>query len=115
MKKLIVVCIVLGMAWGASGKEKSGKINKDVSATATSIAGVIIDSASGEQLAGVEVRIGGTDLKTYTDFDGNFEFKGITPGEYQLITTYISYEKTTEELKLDARNEPLKIRLVNLK
>ena len=117
MKKLMMVCLVLGMAWGAGAKDKSGKSHSESGATAATatIAGVVTDSVSGEQLAGVEVRIEGTDTKTYTDFDGNFSFKGVVPGEYKLVTTYISYEKTTEALKTDAKAELVKIRLVNSK
>ena len=117
MKKLMMFCLILGMALGAGAKNKSGKNNNDsgaAAATAT-ISGVITDSVSGEQLAGVEVKIEGTDTKTYTDFDGNFSFKGMVPGEYKLVTTYISYEKTTEALKTDASDNLVRIRLVNSK
>lgn len=113
----MMFCLILGMALGAGAKNKSGKNNNDsgaAAATAT-ISGVITDSVSGEQLAGVEVKIEGTDTKTYTDFDGNFSFKGMVPGEYKLVTTYISYEKTTEALKTDASDNLVKIRLVNSK
>ena len=38
---------------------------------------------------------------TYTDFDGKFTFENIKPGEYKLVTNYISYKKGTEILKVN--------------
>jgi hypothetical protein len=61
------------------------------------LSGNVLDFQSGEQLAGVEIQIEGTDLKTYTDFDGNFEFSGVKPGTYNLIASYISYKNSLVE------------------
>ena len=57
-----------------------------------SLTGVITDAQTGETLAGVEVSIEGTNLKTYTNFDGEFSFKNIKPGDYKIATKYVSYE-----------------------
>lgn len=57
--------------------------------------GSITDFNSSETLVGVEVQIEGTNLKTYTDFDGNFSFENIIPGNYKIVASYISYEKNT--------------------
>lgn len=59
-----------------------------------SLTGVILDAKTGEALAGVEVAIEGTDLKTYTNFDGEFTFAGIKPGDYKINTRYVSYKST---------------------
>lgn len=62
---------------------------------ACSISGKIVDTATGEALAGVKVSLAGTNLVTYTNLDGNFSYAGLTPGNYNIETTYISYESTT--------------------
>jgi hypothetical protein len=55
------------------------------------ITGVVLDKTTGESLTGVEVRVEGTDLKTYTDFDGKFVFENVKAGEYKVMANYISY------------------------
>jgi hypothetical protein len=35
--------------------------------------------------------------KAYTDFDGNFEIENIKPGNYNIIASYISYDKSLVE------------------
>lgn len=66
---------------------------KPASATAMTniITGVILDKTTGESLTGVEVCMEGTDLKTYTDFDGKFTFDNVKSGEYKVLAKYISY------------------------
>ena len=70
-------------------------------------AGLIV----GEALVGVEIKLEGTDLKTYSDFDGNFSFDNVKQGEYKVIANYISYEKKTETLKISPNENELKIKL----
>lgn len=62
-----------------------------------SLSGTVIDFQSGETLTGVEVSIEGTDLKAYTDFDGNFNIENVKPGNYNIIASYISYDKSLVE------------------
>jgi hypothetical protein len=56
------------------------------------ITGTVMDQSTGEALTGVEVRIEGTDLKAYTDFDGKFSFEGVKSGNYKICTNFISYK-----------------------
>ena len=57
----------------------------------TILTGKVVDAESGEALAGVEIKVVGTDIECFTDFEGNFELNGIVPGRYELIVHYISY------------------------
>ncbi len=50
-----------------------------------SLSGTVFDFQSGEALTGVEVSIEGTDIKVYTDFDGNFEIDNVKPGNLTLL------------------------------
>ena len=62
------------------------------SASNTCISGIIVDHNTGEALTGVEVKLNGTNDKTYTDFDGKFVFNEVKPGNYFVEAKIISYE-----------------------
>ena len=66
-----------------------------------SLQGKVIDQKTMEELAGVTVELAGTDMKTYTDIDGNFKIDNVQPGKYTLNISYISYkEKSLKNLDL---------------
>ncbi|MGI6243128.1 MAG: TonB-dependent receptor domain-containing protein [Prevotella sp.] len=58
---------------------------------AQSIKGVVQDEQSKEPLTGVLVSVKGSDAKTVTDIDGNFEINGLGNKTYSLIVSYIGY------------------------
>jgi len=113
MKKIFIALLFIITVLGADAKDTDTKSKvKDTESKATSVLkGSIADEQSGEFLVGVEVKIEGTDLKTYTDFDGNFSFNAIKPGEYKLVTNYISYKKKTQVLDIKANEKDIKIKL----
>ena len=55
--------------------------------------GRIIDKYSNEPLAGVLVKIEGTNLQAYTDFDGYFIFQNVNPGIFDLRISMVSYKE----------------------
>ena len=114
MKKLMIGLLSIMLAVAVTANEKEGKtaVNSDNTAT-VALSGTVLDSNSGELLVGVEVKIEGTNTKTYTDFDGNFSFDNMKPGEYKLVANYISYKKCTETLKVDGKENQVKIKLEN--
>jgi hypothetical protein len=114
MKKLIIGFLSIMLTVAVTANEKEGKtaVNSDNTAT-VALSGTVLDSNSGELLVGVEVQIEGTETKTYTDFDGNFTFDNMKPGEYKLVANYISYKKCTETLKVDGKENQVKIKLEN--
>ena len=67
------------------------------SAKTISISGTVLDMNTGEALTGVEVAIDGTDIKVYSDFDGNFTIGELSPGEYDIVASFISYKKSLVE------------------
>lgn len=112
MKKLvfsiIALCIVV-ISTANNNETKTETPNETSSEVISNVelTGCIIDSKSSETLVGVEVQIEGTDLKTYTNFDGNFSFENVKPGKYKIVASYISYEKNIVEnieAKLDSKN-----------
>ena len=93
MKKLLLLVIVV-FAVGSFifAAEKSSKPVDSQVAVQSILSGKITDKLSGEELAGVLVRIQGTDQECYTDFDGNFKFASVMPGDYKLDVELISYK-----------------------
>lgn len=63
------------------------------------IRGKVIDAKTGEELIGATVVLPGTDpMKgTVTDFDGNYTIEKIPVGKYQLVCSFISYDKKIVE------------------
>ena len=56
--------------------------------------GTVVDKQNRETLAGVEVRVKGTTIVSYTDFDGNFFIPELPRGTYELEFHYITYSST---------------------
>lgn len=111
MKQIVIGILLVFATVIVNAKEKETK-RADTENTATMVlSGSVADENSGESLVGVEVKIEGTDLKTYTDFDGNFSFKNVKPGEYKLTTKYISYEKNSQVLNVSTRKNDVNIKL----
>ncbi len=116
MKKIIFSMLALVLTIAVSAKENEAKVPATVDNAATvNLAGSIADANSGESLTGVEVKIEGTDFKTYTDFDGNFSFNSLKRGEYKVVTNYISYKTASQTLTLNAKETELKIKMENSK
>ena len=112
MRKLIFGLILALAVVSVNAKERDEKSAADSDNTASVVlSGTISDMNSGESLVGVEVKIEGTDLKTYTDFDGNFTFKNVKPGEYKVVANYISYKPVTQKLNAGKNEKDVKIKL----
>ena len=58
------------------------------------VSGTVVDKQNHETLAGVEVRVKGTNIVAYTDFDGNFFLPELSRGKYELEFHYITYSST---------------------
>ena len=63
-----------------------------------SIKGVVTDSDNDETIIGCNVLLQGTTMGNVTDLDGKFELKNIPDGTYNLIFSFISYEKHIEKV-----------------
>ncbi len=82
----------------------------------TTLKGKVIDGNTGEGLPGVFVKLSGTDKTAYTDFDGNFNVVGLQPGNYQLTTSLISYEREVMNVNLNNRKSAeLQLLMENIK
>ena len=115
MKKVIFAILISFAANATFGEKANSKIETKSTVTnessIISISGNVIDEVSGEALVGVEVKVDGTELKTYTDFDGHFVIDNLKIGECKLVTNYTSYYKKEKTLKIDSKSNPVKIEL----
>ena len=118
MKKLalsILFVAFLGIAY-ADNEGNTSTASESTPVKMVSLSGTVIDFQSGEVLTGVEVIVEGTDIKVYTDFDGNFEIEDVTPGNYNIIASYISYDKSLiENFKADSNHNEVDIKLQSSK
>ncbi|MEX1055673.1 MAG: carboxypeptidase-like regulatory domain-containing protein, partial [Rhodothermales bacterium] len=73
------------------------------SAQKGSIAGTVVDAGSGESLIGANVIVGGTSVGSTTDLDGYYVIKGVEPGTYDVVFSYIGYHsKTVQNVSVSA-------------
>lgn len=114
MKNIILSIVFVAFLGFAYADNEGNTSNAPESAPVEMLllSGSVIDFQSGEALTGVEVSIEGTDIKTYTDFDGNFEFDNVKPGNYNIIASYISYDKSlVENFEANCQNKKVDIKL----
>ena len=99
MKKIIsllsIVLLVSSFGMANDSASATNESNIAVVIEKAVLKGCVKDEITGEELTGVKISIVGTDIVTYSDFDGSFKFKNLQPGKYQLETSYISYKKKT--------------------
>lgn len=76
------LCVVLGAAPALS--QETG-----------SVSGVVVDNANGESLPGANVSIAGTTTGTATDLKGRYTLKGLEPGSYDVVFSFVGFQKKT--------------------
>ncbi len=116
---LFTLLIIAAFSFAQAGNTVKSDINNKSTEAASanvvntaSISGKVIDLNSGEALAGVEVTIEGSTKKVRTDLDGNYKINNIQPGAYNLIASYISYNKSfIEKLKIEKSGQEVNIKL----
>lgn len=91
---LVTVLFSLNVNAGNDGDEQMEIV------TATIITGKVIDITTGEVIIGAKIKLQETNAIVYTDFEGNFEFSGIIPGDYNISTTMISYEEKEKNVEI---------------
>ncbi len=69
------------------------------------ITGTVTDARTGETLVGCNVVIQGTTTGTITDLNGRFKLENRTPGDYNLVISYISYDRQTVRVTVPASGE----------
>lgn len=82
-----------------------------LSSFAQSVTGTV-KNASGELLPGASVLIKGTSTGVLTNADGRFELKGVAPGDYTLVASFLEYSSQEKEARLsNGKNEAVHFKL----
>ncbi len=76
-----------------------------------SITGTVTDAETGEILPGVSVVLEETDQGDATDANGEFEISNVDEGTYQLIATFVGYDRYEEEVDVGAQDVELDIEI----
>ncbi|MCY1722580.1 TonB-dependent receptor [Prolixibacteraceae bacterium Z1-6] len=76
-----------------------------VTAQTGTIKGTVHDSKTNESLIGTTVYIKGSTQGTITDFDGNYIISKVTPGNYTLAISFISYDPQEFQIEVKANEE----------
>jgi hypothetical protein len=112
MKNRILTTVILSFlvlstsyATGTGKKDKSKSVDTNAP---VSISGTVTDRNTGEALAGVLIKIGESGTSVYSDFEGNFEVM-VTPGDYVLSSSLISYEPAELKVKTNQPENNLEI------
>jgi len=111
MKKVIFALLVALVSTSAFAEKAETKAEAKAEAAVLSVSGNVIDEVSGEALVGVEVKVEGSDLKTYTDFDGHFVIENLKAGQCKLVASYTSYNKNEKTFSIKSKNNQVKIEL----
>lgn len=93
MKKLLLVLVVALSLSNVHASEP--ETDSPPAAKSIQIGGKVTDAVTGEALVGVSLKINGSDIKAYSDLDGNFHLEGVTPGIYNIDVDYVSYKNIT--------------------
>jgi len=62
--------------------------------------GIVTDAETGESIIGCNIILQGTTLGTITGLDGDYAFKNIPNGTYNVIYSFISYEKQIQKVTI---------------
>ncbi|MBA4409388.1 MAG: carboxypeptidase-like regulatory domain-containing protein [Bacteroidota bacterium] len=111
MKRLIFAVLVALVSTSAIAEKSDSKAETKTEAAVFSLSGNVIDEVSGEALVGVEVKVEGSDVKTYTDFDGHFVFDNLKAGQCKLVSSYTSYNKNEKTFQVNSKASQVKIEL----
>ncbi|MBN2236407.1 MAG: carboxypeptidase-like regulatory domain-containing protein [Bacteroidales bacterium] len=105
-KIILSLAFVASISLSSMASEK-GKSETNSTMVTASMEGTVFDADTKETLAGVTVKIAGTNTEVKTDLDGNFSIEGLIPGNYNLEVSYISYKeaKLVKTVALNTANE----------
>lgn len=93
MKLIVTALIVLFTSISLIAKDAPKEVDAQFNLETSILSGKVMDKDTGEELVGVAVKIEGIDQLVYSDFEGNFKFSKVLPGNYKLHIEMISYNE----------------------
>ncbi len=118
MKKIVFLftaLLILGLTSQAKNLvtlkgDKEVKAAELATLNTTSLSGVVLDNETGEALTGVAIHFEGSNEVVYTDFDGNFKMDNIVPGNYNILSNYISYsDNKLKNVNVSGQNNVIRL------
>ena len=116
MKNLLLIVLFTACSFVVLATEKETKKESKAELAEVSLDGVIVDKITNEPLVGVKVALEGTDKVVYTDFDGNYSFENLMPGDYKVSANYVSYQHVSgKNVKLNGKENRcnLDLKMIN--
>jgi hypothetical protein len=115
MLKRFFVLLLLSSVFAFQAKTNENDKTSETKKTTTEIKGKVVDIHNGEPLAGVLVSIAGTNMKTYTDFDGTFSLETVIQDKVVLTSQFISYKMCSKAISATEFNaEQIELALESL-
>jgi hypothetical protein len=93
MKRFAIILFALVISAVLHANEAPKAEKSQPAAKASIVSGKITDKTSGEELVGVAIKLVGIENVVYSDFEGNFSFVDLLPGNYKLQVELISYQE----------------------
>lgn len=93
---LILAATLFFSTFAIANGEKETKEPKSNSQTLV-LTGKVTDNQTGEALTGVKIELPGTNLASYTDFDGTYQIALPEKGTYKVNYQLITYETVSEQ------------------
>lgn len=90
---------------GGNGPDAGAVVGFAVAPGATVLTGRLVDSFTGQPLAGARVVVDGTAIEAETDADGRFRVEGVPPGAQRVLVARNDYRVTTLDLVFEANRE----------
>lgn len=111
IRKVVLTTVVAVLTIAVFAEKTDSKREAKSESAVLSLSGNVIDEVSGEALVGVEVKVDGSDQKTYTDFDGHFVIDNLKAGDCKLVASYTSYNKNEKSFRINSKANQVKIEL----
>jgi hypothetical protein len=113
MKRIFILICIVALSKGNTSFAGNDEKTAMKPASSALVSGTVVDNTTGEALPGVTLTIEETGKKVFTDLDGKYEISNLTPGNYTLSVSYISYKEIEKkELVLSAGTtgvDPIKL------
>jgi len=95
MRGFISVALLLLLIGGGRSPATAQDTTTDDVEKPGAIAGVVVDATAGKPLPGANVSIKGTTTGTSTDVQGRYRLKGLAPGTYDVLFSFVGFQQKT--------------------
>jgi hypothetical protein len=99
----MILQVILFLALFSGPVPENNSVNDQIT-----FSGTVVEDKSGEPVTGAKVHIIELNKDFFTDFDGNFSIDKISPGNYSLTISFVSYQTTSyNNISVNKSSSPL--------